>query len=452
MLVQDELVQLRAENEMLRQMVASLQEQHAAALARIAELEQRRPPDPPSFVKPNSPKPESKPRRKRDPKHNHGRRYETPTRIEQHALDHCPDCHQHLHGGTLARKRQVIDLPPPPPVEVIEHHIIRRWCSWCRRWHAPKLDLRGVVLGQSRFSVRIASLVAYLRTTLRLPIRRIRSYLESLHQLTLSTGEITELLHQVQHETTPALDDLKREARASPVLHADETGWREAGQNGYVWMISTPDGIRVYEYDQSRAQGVATRLIGADYRGVLSTDFYGGYNHLACRHQRCWVHLLRDLVKLVERHGQDVRVRQWAVQLEATYRMAQQRLAQEPQLSLEERGALATRLCERVRVLGQQYAKAKNHPCRALAQRVLRHAHELFVFVEVEGVSADNNAAERSIRPVVVVRKISGGTKSAKGSRTRFGLASLFETWQARGLNPLEACLNLLSQTPLPQI
>jgi transposase len=119
---------------------------------------------------------------------------------------------------------------------------------------------------------------------------------------------------------------------------------------------------------------------------------------------------------------------------------------------LEERGALATRLCERVRVLGQQYAKAKNHPCRALAQRVLRHAHELFVFVEVEGVSADNNAAERSIRPVVVVRKISGGTKSAKGSRTRFGLASLFETWQARGLNPLEACLNLLSQTPLPQI
>lgn len=139
------------------------------------------------------------------------------------------------------------------------------------------------------------------------------------------------------------------------------------------------------------------------------------------------MHLLRDLVKLVERHGQDVRVRQWAVQLEATYRSAQQRLGQEPRLSVEERGALAARLCERVRALGQQYAKAKKYPCRALAQRVLRHAHELFVFVEVDGVSADNNAAERSIRPVVV-RKISGGTKSAKGSQTRFGLASLFET------------------------
>jgi transposase len=451
MSVQDELAQLRAENALLRQMVATLQEQLAAALARIAELEQRRPPDPPSFVKPNSPKPQPKPRRKRDPKHNHGRRYETPTRIESHALQHCPDCHQRLHGGTLARKRQVIDLPPPPPVEVIEHHIIRRWCAWCQRWHAPKLDLGGVVLGQSRFSVRIASLVAYLRTTLRLPIRRIRSYLQSLHHLTLSTGEIAELLHQVQHETTPALTDLKREARASPVLHADETQWREAGQNGYVWMMSTPDGIRVYEYDRSRAHTVATRLIGAEYRGVLSTDFYAGYNHLACRHQRCWVHLLRDLVKLVERHGQDVRVRQWAVQLEATYRMAQRRLTQEPRLSTEQRKALAERLCERVKRLGQQYAKAKNHPCRVLAQRVVRHADELFVFVEVDGVSADNNAAERSIRPVVVVRKISGGTKSAKGSQTRFGLASLFETWQARELNPFEACLNLLSQTPLPQ-
>ncbi len=76
----------------------------------------------------------------------------------------------------------------------------------------------------------------------------------------------------------------------------------------------------------------------------------------------------------------------------------------------------------------------------------------MFQFVLVAGLSADNNLAERSIRPVVVVRKISGGTQSAEGSKTRMALASLFETWQARGLNPFEECLNLLRQTPLPQV
>ena len=66
-------------------------------------------------------------------------------------------------------------------------------------------------------------------------------------------------------------------------------------------------------------------------------------------------------------------------------------------------------------------------------------------FLRLEGLSADNNLAERSIRPLVVVRKISGGSRSEEGPKTRMALASLFETWQARGLNPLRECLNLLS-------
>jgi len=102
--------------------------------------------------------------------------------------------------------------------------------------------------------------------------------------------------------------------------------------------------------------------------------------------------------------------------------------------------------------LGLEYAQAKGHPCQALAKRLLRHQDELFQFVLVEGLSADNNLAERSIRPLVVVRKISGGSQSAEGSKTRMALASLFETWQTRGLNPFAECLKLLSQTPLPQV
>src|SRR5215212_1447000 len=109
--------------------------------------------------------------------------------------------------------------------------------------------------------------------------------------------------------------------------------------------------------------------------------------------------------------------------------------------------------------MGLLYAKAYRHACCALSKRLLRHEDELFQFVLIEGLSASNNLAERSIRPLVVCRKISGGSRSEEGTKTRMGLTSLFETWQARTLNPFDECLKRLKQlacssleTPLPQI
>ena len=100
--------------------------------------------------------------------------------------------------------------------------------------------------------------------------------------------------------------------------------------------------------------------------------------------------------------------------------------------------------------LGQRYALIRKHPCQALAKRLLRHQDELFLFVLYEQVSADNNLAERSLRPLVIARKISGGTRSPAGTDTRMALASLFGTWTARGLNPYTECLALLRQSSLP--
>jgi transposase len=85
-------------------------------------------------------------------------------------------------------------------------------------------------------------------------------------------------------------------------------------------------------------------------------------------------------------------------------------------------------------------------PQQVLCQRVEDFLPELFVFVAVPGVPAHNNLAERSVRPLVIARKISGGSRSPKGSQTRMGLASLFGTWMAQGLNPFSQCLALLTQ------
>ena len=57
--------------------------------------------------------------------------------------------------------------------------------------------------------------------------------------------------------------------------------------------------------------------------------------------------------------------------------------------------------------------------------------------------------AERSLRPLVVSRKISGGTRSGQGTDTKMTLASLFGTWRAQGLNTLLTCRQLLSSPQL---
>jgi transposase len=455
MTLEDEVAQLRAENAELHALVAQLQDQLAAALARIASIEQQRR-DPPPFVKPNKPaRPDpTPPRKKRAAQHNQARQRESPTQIVEHALDRCPDCNYHLRGHSIDYTRQVIELPEPLPIEIIEHQIIKRFCPVCRRWRHPQLDLRGKVLGRSRIGVRLASLIGFLRTTLRLPLLTIRGYLRTLHQLTLSVGGLQEILHDLGVATQPALEQLKQQARRSRILHGDETRWRENGHNGYVWSFSTPgdDAVRYSEYDPSRAQAVVKRFMGGQFSGHLVSDFYCGYNDYAGKHQRCWAHLLRDLHNLKEAHPHDAEVVGWAQAVQTSYDAARAWLAAHAQAPPGEREAQYVSLTSQTHRLGLRYAREKAHPCQALAKRLLRHEDELFQFVLVAGLSADNNLAERAIRGLVVIRKVSGGSRSAAGTKTRMALASLFHTWQARGQNGFDQCLALLSQPATPTV
>jgi len=82
------------------------------------------------------------------------------------------------------------------------------------------------------------------------------------------------------------------------------------------------------------------------------------------------------------------------------------------------------------------------HGC--LSRRMLRHLSELFVFVAQPEVPADNNGAERCVRHLVTSRKISGGTRSPDGTRTKMTLATLFGTWRLQGRDPLLACYETL--------
>jgi len=120
-------------------------------------------------------------------------------------------------------------------------------------------------------------------------------------------------------------------------------------------------------------------------------------------------------------------------------------------LDARQRERAYQQLEDRARALARCYADTAGHPCQTLAQRLRRHRDELFEFVRVPGLAATNNEAERRLRPLVIARKVSGGTRSSQGTQTRLDLASLFQTWHARSLNPFLACYSLL-HSGLPQL
>src|SRR5947209_12787106 len=397
----ERIASLEEQLEQALERVRVLEEQLTAAHQRIEELEKLKTP-PPAFAKANVKKPqagEKKARKKRAAQHNHGRRREAPTRIIEHRIGSCPQCASRLGGVSVARRRQVIEIPPPPPVEVTEHVVYHGWCSECQKWREAPLDVSAQVLGQGRLGVKITSLIAYLRTVMRLPVRQIQAYLATLHGLKISSGEIVELLHRAKDHLQPLVATLKREIRASPAVQADETGWREDGKNGYIWSVSTPQ-VRYYEYHHSRGSEIVKQLLGESFEGVLGSDFYASYNIYQGLHQRCWVHLLRHGHDLKEQYPDDQEVQQWAKDVKAIYERAGAYPG--PDLSLPPAKRKAARRRQQhafEQELWQRcapYAHTSS-PLHKLCERVERFLPELFVFVAVPGVPAHNNLAERSV-------------------------------------------------------
>jgi transposase len=438
--------------------LATAQAQVQTLTARVAELEQR---DPPAWAKPNRPKPAA-PRPPRKPRGTaFVRRRGEPTTVVAHAADRCPDCGTELTGGWVRWRRQVIDLPLAPAT-ITEHVVLARRCPHCHRTVTPSLDLSDQVLGQQRVSLRLMAVVAMLREQVRLPLGLVQRYLETVHGLRLSQGELVGILQTVSRQAQTAVTAIRDGIRASPVVQADETGWRQDGQNGYLWSFSTPS-LRYFAHG-NRSKAMVDAVLGPDFAGVLVTDFYAAYDHYPGPHQRCWVHLLREIHELRRKQPADVGLARWGRFVHRLYQAAMREPGPATSLSPAQQNdwrrerqqayeQVLARHCQPYmgqpvgarRSLGAEHRPPPEPvPQRVLCERILKYLPELFTFVADPRVPAENNAAERSIRPVVVRRKISGGTRTAAGTRCRTALWTLTDTWQLQDKPILQAWIDLL--------
>ena len=352
----------------------------------------------------------------------------------------CPHCNCRL--SDVKRHERLVEDIVPSKVVVTCYHTASGYCAMCRRRvesrapeQPPAADLPHGQLGLNALAT-----AAVLRVVHRLPFGQVVAVLKNLPGLRVSGGGVAKQLQRLGEWLDPYYERVKLALRASARVNGDETGWRTDGRNGYLWAVTDP-GHTLYHVDKRRSGEVIEGLLGRSFPGTLTCDFFSAYGRLDCPKQRCLAHLLRELRDTAQKHS--------AFAATAFHRRCR-RLVKD-MLSLKRRWdelgdeRYTRRACRLEDRLDQLAGAAYDEPNAArLARRLRKHRAELTRFLWDKDLGGTNNAAERALRPAVVMRKITGGSRSANGAQAWAKLASLMRTASQQGRNVLETVKQLL--------
>jgi transposase len=369
-----------------------------------------------------------------------------PTRIDRTERvavgETCPDCGTAFTGRIIERDRVVEDIVPVRPTVVTRYVIERRWCRHCQAFQEHPVT---AALPGHRLGLNVMLFVVYQKMGLGLSYGKIRRELRTYFGLTVSPGELVAMVAEIARLFGPAYARLIRLMRQQAAVHIDETGWRIDGQNHWLWVFVTAV-VTLYLISRSRGSKVPKALLGPDFQGVAISDFFSAYSPLAVEKAKCWAHLLRDSHALTKGKPppdpERVRFHEQLHQLFLDMGLALEEVA------ADEAGR--ERVYQEMREQLQAFATGPwdDPDCQRLAKRIRKHRDELLVWLRNPAVKADNNPAERALRPAVVTRKTSFGSRSQHGARDFARLLSLIQTWEQQDLDFFATARAILGDLP----
>lgn len=362
------------------------------------------------------------------PKGHKGYGKKKPEEVDQfvHAtLTHCPDCHTELENTAATTNHTITDLPHWAFMQpmVTEYQIERQWCKTCNKEvHATP---KGVISG-SRFGSNLVTMVLVWKYRFRDPLNKIVEKLNTFYGLSLSEGTLVGMLQRAKEWLGDDYDKLIIEIRGASVKHADETGWRVNGENFWAWVFLSKQSV-YYTIEETRGKGIPQeKLKGAT--GVLIRDDYGGYTKLPIRQQSCWAHLLRKSHEAVEQESVSEEMRELHKKLKTMYVLLVEDIAK-PFHKRQREEWYQEYLVDIHKIINTTYA---TKDARKIQTRIKHQEKNLITALLYPNVSLTNNDAERAIRPLVITRKISGGSRSTTGAITHAVNMSIIETINKR--------------------
>jgi transposase len=361
----------------------------------------------------------------------------------------CPDCAGSVLEDAVHVQYQE-DIPRPVPTIVTQFNVHIGHCAQCqRRLHGRHPDQTSDALGAAAIQLgpHALGLAAEMKHGLGVSYGKVARLLETSLGLRVARSTVARADERLANRLAPTYQQLLLRLRASEVVHADETGWKVAGQKAWLWVF-TNDDLSVYTIDPTRAHEVVERILGEDFAGVLGCDCFLAYDALPTYTQsKCAGHLLRRCADISEsKSGRAVRFSQQVARLLRAAITLKQR-HREDQLSPHGYAVACGRLEAALdRLLAGHYTDPDNARFAKLLRKQRPH---LLTFLYVDAMDPTNNAAEREIRPAVLIRKTNGCNRSETGAQTHSILASLIRTCQKHGQDFVNTVKRVLRQ-PAP--
>jgi len=366
----------------------------------------------------------------------------------------CCGCGADLAAGpvTASRRHQVTDIEPPPKPKVTQYVAQAKECPCCGT--VTEGELPAHVRARASYGPETCAQAANLTCGHYIPVHRATQLLCQLAGITASTGWMAGIRARAAAliEDSGFMDRVRELLRTAPAIHADETPARAAGGARYVHVACTACLTFMHTGDRS-AEAIDSGQVLPGYSGVIVRDGYAGYGHLTgALHAWCGAHLLRDLKGLYdfEPDRQEWATRMAGLLIEARDAAAAARLAGQTALD----PAVLEDLLTRYRDLAAAGLAANLYRRTATAEDARRLARRFLAFEDLILRFATrpdldiftNNQAERTIRPVKVQQRGSGGTWRTLQGLTDFAIVESYLSTAAKwGITKLDALRDLFN-------
>jgi len=274
---------------------------------------------------------------------------------------------------------------------------------------------------------KLTAWIGYLKSVSRCSYTQIGSMLEEVFDLPLSRGLLAKAVRKLGDATAPIYDQLCARLPNESVLNVDETGHKDRGKLMWTWCFRSPN-FTVYRISPSRGSQVLTGMLGESFGGVIGCDCFSAYLKFAAdtnvELQLCLAHLIRDIRYLTTLPAP------WPRRFGEKMLNIFKRIFR----LYHHRDKLSDRIYRRRmdRLRDELVRKAKAVRCggeaATLAKRIVAQMPRWFTFMNHPQVEPTNNLAERALRPIVIARKLTQGTRGPNGQRQTERLWSVVET------------------------
>lgn len=330
-------------------------------------------------------------------------------------LKQCPNCNSALSKTDIHKwnERFGVDVPLPIKPIITKYNVAQYHCKTCGEWSSGQ---PANLFGKSPFGINLMMLVLHMKYRGRSVDEHIRESLKVWYGVDLSEGGVHCILNRAAELFGASYESIKQAIRDGKVVYADETGWRVEGENWYVWAFVN-DKVSLYTIENSRGGGIPQKILEG-FRGVLSTDWYQGYNSVDCEKQKCGVHFLRQTHALATMENATEEVKTFHANM--TWFIRRIRKKHKRCKTPEERLQLHTMMSKAMSRFWKGVAYKDKELEKVRDWWLEKRGDELLTFLKYDFVQWENNTAERSIRPFVTRRKICGGSRSERGAEREF--------------------------------